>query len=100
MPARQPVDFLQCSINPLRVKRFASLKECILITKITMMGAPAGNNNGIRDQVKITFDQITTDGRNVFNISFCIYIEFLDVHKIRGIIRILEILCHNKLHFF
>src|SRR5690349_16069534 len=77
MPSRESFYFSQSCINFLRIKTFASFKKSILVTEVTMMRTTSRYNNGIGNQVQISFDQISSDRGNGFNISFLVDINFL-----------------------
>src|SRR5258708_1319949 len=76
MPARKAVDLCQRFVYFLGIKRTSSLKEGILVTEITMMGAASRYYDGIRDQVSGTPDQIPADGWNAGDIPFFIPVNF------------------------
>src|SRR5258708_37701366 len=76
MPARKAVDLCQRFVYFLGIKRTSSLKEGILVTEITMMGAASRYYDGIRDHVSGTPDQIPADRWNAGDIPFFIPINF------------------------
>jgi len=64
MASGQAVDLGQCIVYLLRVKATATLKECVLVTKIAMLGASARHDDGIRHQIVVALDEVATNWRN------------------------------------
>src|SRR5215510_14294343 len=64
VPARQAVDFGKRCIDRLHIERASAFEKRLLIAKITDVRTPARDDNRVRDQIKVTFEQIATDGRH------------------------------------
>ena len=64
MPSRQPLDLGQRGVDGLCVERPAALEERLLVAEVAHVGAPSRDDDGVRDEIEMPFDQITPDRRH------------------------------------
>src|SRR3990172_358799 len=64
MLSRQALYLSQRFVHHLRIERPAPLEERLFITEIAGMRAAARDDDRIRHQVQVPFNQITADGRH------------------------------------
>src|SRR5690349_21445407 len=64
MSAGQAQYFGQCVVNGLRVKRLAAPVKSLFVTKVAGMWAATRDNNRVRYQIQMPFDQTPPDRWN------------------------------------
>src|SRR5258705_12402448 len=64
MPAGKPGDFRKRVVDPLGIEGPATLEEGVLVAKIAVLRAAAGDDDGIWNQVVPARDQIAADRRH------------------------------------
>src|SRR5580658_4708596 len=60
--ARQARNFGKRVIHGLRIEAPSACKECVLVAEVAVMRAAARNDDGVRDKVVGTLDEITPNG--------------------------------------
>src|SRR6476660_1266147 len=64
MPARQPVDFRERVVDPLRVERASAGEEGVLVAEVAVLWTPAGDDDRVGDEVVTASNQVAADGGN------------------------------------
>jgi hypothetical protein len=71
MPAGKTIDLCEGVVDELCIESFTSFEECIFITERTVMWTTTGNDDGIRYEIKMTFDKVATNGWKFREIAQC-----------------------------
>jgi len=60
----QPIDLRERIVDALGIEGPAAVEERVLVTEVAMLWTPAGDDDGVWDQVAAAFDQVAPDWRN------------------------------------
>jgi hypothetical protein len=63
VPPGESIDLGERRVDALRVERSAALVERVFVAEVTVLGTPARDDDGVRDEVAAPVDEIATDWR-------------------------------------
>ena len=63
MASWQALDLGERGIDGLRIEGPPAFEERLLVTEVAHVGTAARHDDGVRDEIAVTLDQIAPDGR-------------------------------------